>query len=618
MTKMSKIINERETTIIFDNKFVSEDPKFIDLFENLKSKLDFNKCKFGTFNLKINKVIDDKVIDDNVIDDNNVKNKKQKNHYVFTVDCSGSMSDLCNDNRSKMDHIIHTIINMIIYFAKNPHLNVSITIFAFDDIIYKIVENIIVTKENLDETIEKVKQIHPKNQTNIEKALINAKEYILEYYQQQLDTSDATSDANNNSNDDKKNYVINHIFMTDGDATIGNNVPEELKNIIDIRFDNLSLSTIFIGFGVDHNAYLLKTLSSEINTAYYFVDALEKAGLVYGEILHSMIFKVLENTTITVTNGYIYDWKNNVWDNKIVVGDLISDTNKIFHVLSDKQSDFTCVIHSNYCSSRDNFEFTIRSSDNIERNEDLTKYKYRQETQQLLFDVNVHNFTKNKFRELTFDYRLHEDEIKKNRLYENQLKIKMNVLLNKMKDYNTNNNETIEDKKFMKMLCDDIYICLQTFDTRYGAMFSCARQTSQGAQRSYSATYTPELRRNNIFIGRNFAINNTFDEYEASNEEHIDFQLNTQPLTLKRSFCNTRSTHSYDNLHHLPRLHDLSDNDEDEDGINNYSKIPPFPTIYSDNCDENLENYVVSDQIDNPYSTHSILSVMRSCSTNMD
>lgn len=608
MKDMREIISEQESTIIFDNKFVSEDPNFIDLFENLKSKLDFNKCKFGTFNLKINKVIGDNV---------NTKYKKNRNHYVFTVDCSGSMSDLCNDKRSKMDHIIHTIINMIIYFTDYPELNVSITIFAFDDSIYKIIENVIVSKENLDEVIEKVKKIRPKNQTNIEKALINAKEYILEYYQQQLNSIDANNNSVNNDTNDNTNekYIVNHIFMTDGDATVGNNVPEELKNIIDIDINKLSLSTIFIGFGVDHNAHLLKTLSSKNNSAYYFVDALEKAGLVYGEILHSMIFKVLENATISVTNGYIYDWKNNVWDNKIVVGDLISDTNKIFHILSDKQSDFTCVIHSNHCSSGDNFEFNIHNSENNEHNdEDLTKYKYRQETQQLLFDVNVHNFNKNKFHELTFDYRLHEEEINNNRDYEKELKTKMNVLLNKMKDYNTKNTENIEDKKFMKMLCDDIYICLQTFDTRYGAMFSCARQTSQGAQRSYSATYTPEIRRNNRFIGCNFTNNsNTIDDNDNNFEEQIDFQLNT-PLILKRSFCNTRSTLSYD-VSHIPSLHDVSDNYDDD--LNNYSKIPPFPTICDDNCDDN-DDYCVSDQIDNPYSTQSILSVMRSCSTNLD
>ena len=38
--------------------------------------------------------------------------------FLFSVDCSGSMSDLCNDRRTKNAHIIHTLTNMLLFFSE--------------------------------------------------------------------------------------------------------------------------------------------------------------------------------------------------------------------------------------------------------------------------------------------------------------------------------------------------------------------------------------------------------------------------------------------------------------------------------------------------------------------
>jgi hypothetical protein len=43
------------------------------------------------------------------------------------------------------------------------------------------------------------------------------------------------------------------------------------------------------------------------------------------------------------------------------------------------------------------------------------------------------------------------------------------------------------DKKFMKLLCDDIYVCIQTHGTPHAKMYSCTRHLSQGSQRIYSS-----------------------------------------------------------------------------------------------------------------------------------
>ena len=64
---------------------------------------------------------------------------------IFMVDRSGSMSDLCSDGRSKMQHICHTLNNMILYFKENSEIKAHITIHAFDNTIYNIVPDVFAT-----------------------------------------------------------------------------------------------------------------------------------------------------------------------------------------------------------------------------------------------------------------------------------------------------------------------------------------------------------------------------------------------------------------------------------------------------------------------------------------
>jgi hypothetical protein len=550
---VNDFICQVESMVQFDKEVVSQDFTNMDVIN-----LDMNKqnINFGIINLKIKKT--------NPI-------TSQKRHFVFSVDCSGSMNDLCNDGRSKNDHSNHTLINMITYFADHPELMVSITVFAFDGSIYTIIENQEVTQENLDKLIQDIKKIRPKDMTNIEKALLNSREYIVNYCTENMETN------------------VAHIFMTDGDATQGNTIPSILKDYVTSLVPN-----IFIGFGIEHNVYLLKELASDNKNNYYFVDALEKAGLVYGEVLHSIIYKVLENTSIYVDNGLIYDWKKNVWVDKIDMCDLVSESNKIIHVLTDKPSEFSCMVQGTICVSKEIFEFAIQNTmirkihdvDNFDGFIDLTKYKYRQRTQQLLYEANLHNFDNLKCKDPLKNSPSHIDDYDDfcKIHYENGkvLKEKMKGLLKEMQQFLEPNDEKFcttftksgkVEPNLFKLLCDDIYICLHTFDTNHGAMYSCARQTSQGAQRAYSATYTPKIEKDNDFDG-----------------------LRTPSRFMKRS-CAINSTY---------------------DDINLTSYCDNFYKLSDDTDIDNNVEYTVSDQIDNPYSTLSILELMRSCSASID
>lgn len=393
--------------------------------------------------------------------------------FVFVVDCSGSMSDRCSDDRSKMQHIIHTLKNMIIFLHECSSINVNITINAFDMQIYKIVEHVKISDDNFNELLAKVDRIQPKGNTNIEYALRNSADYI-----QELKT---TYPAN----------IINHIFMTDGEATDGSREIELLKTLV---VDNIM--NAFIGFGIEHDAGLLNGIGSVGKSSYHFIDKLESAGFIYGEILHSIIYKLLTDCEIQLRNGLIYDFKTNTWVNRLKIGDIISEANKTYNIISENPDEFAVNIQG----TMDDMVvlYPSRRLDDT----DLSRHVFRQRTLQLMFEVNEYC---NKRRENSdiFNLRiptnfmtnmlLQPENTEENPRYNftaqrDTLKRKLSVFMDEIKIFMNDNSLT--DDKFMKNLCDDIYICFRTFDTRYGNMFCSARQTSQGNQRQYTVSNT--------------------------------------------------------------------------------------------------------------------------------
>ena len=422
--------------------------------------------------------------------------------FVFQIDCSGSMSDICSDGRTKMQHILHTLKNMILYFKENSSLKVNVTIHAFDDIIYKIVERTSVDEITYDSIIAKVDTITPRSCTNIEKALQDTKEYMSKLLEQYPTT--------------KKT----HIFMTDGQATAGNSKHTCLSELVDNTNTN-----IFIGFGLDHDAALLNAVSEGKKSSYYFIDKLENAGLVYGEILHGIVYKFLENVEISITDGIIYDYNTNTWNSTLMVSDVASESSKFYHVIGNT----TSVVQVTG-KRADNGIDIISFIPIQEEPTDLTKYIYRQRTQQILFKINKHNREKNDSE----NYDLIREQRKK-------LKAEMQEFFDELKKYISDNNLT--DDVLLKNLCDDIYICHRTFGTTHGDMYCTARGNSQGQQRAYTATHLPESynaikRQNALFRSSNRISNDedeeNFDEYDVL-QHHVsdstDTPYRTQTLT---------------------------------------------------------------------------------------
>ena len=114
---------------------------------------------------------------------------------------------------------------------------------------------------------------------------------------------------------------------------------------------------------------------------------------------------------------------------------------------------------------------------------------------------------------------------------EKKLKKVLREFLEELKQYMADHD--LKEDKFYKNLCDDIYICYLTVGTQYGAMFTCARQTSQGTQRCYTVSQVPDDnnailpdanlfcsagRANNVFLS-----NNIFTRDDVLTHELSDF-----------------------------------------------------------------------------------------------
>jgi hypothetical protein len=467
---------------------------------------------------------------------------------LFTVDKTGSMSEYVK-NDIKMNYLKQTFKNMLYYLAKQE-LDIYIRVHSFNVEIDVDIENIKITKENVSELCSKIMNIEPESSTNMELALETARNTLNEY-----------SQAN-------PEHEIAHIFMTDGHPTIGQQNNDILSEIVDNRFNN-----IFIGYGLDHNAILMKKLSEHRNADYQFVDDMENTGLVYGESVHQLLYPALKDVEIHADDGLIYDWETNVWKDVIFVNVLVSETEKLYQVKKNKIDNMEIDIYGKTLedSELELLETVNQIPDliNIDTNHidevDLTKYMYRQKVQELLYIANKQN---------------NNDSL-------NGLKTILKDVFKKMRTYMRDNN--MLDDPFMKLLCDDISITYQNIGKLSGLSFTYNRQTSQGRQRAY-----------NVRSSSNDDINLSRSKYNRYP------QNNTPPFFLKRH-CARSITNDFGTM------------DEFDDNAD----IIDIPTLLDeiinegDEDEDDLDNYLVSNDITSCYSTPSVLNTMRSFSQNL-
>jgi hypothetical protein len=410
--------------------------------------------------------------------------------FQCTVDCSGSMSYTCADGRTKMAHIIHTIENMIRIFHKKAGSKISIRIQSFDGKVYVNIDTIEdlaqKTQEEIEAIISKVKQITPLGSTNIEKALKATTTYLDQYIK------------------DHPSVHVAHLLLTDGEITDGSADKTYLKTLVSKVYPN-----IFMGYGLQHDNILLSSLAStSLHNEYRLVDNLEKAGLVYGEVIHQLLYPAIEDVTLTAEGCEIYNYATNIWTTTLDIGHLVGEQQKIYQIRTTTPKEALVAISGRTIHQTKQFEvltndiiFQTHALPVIQALEpcDLTNYLFRQKTQEILFATkellesqhNQDHLLDDPFDRYAAIYKSAEaqvesqNKIEKFRKQKDGLKKNMMEFFKIMIDYIESHN--LKSDVFLKTLCDDIYIAIQSFDTQYGLMYTAARQTSQGRQQTYSS-----------------------------------------------------------------------------------------------------------------------------------
>jgi hypothetical protein len=465
--------------------------------------------------------------------------------FLFTIDITGSMNERTTGRITKLDIVKQTFKSMLNYLS-TIDAPIYIRLHCFNTEVSVIMETILIkNKEDLTTLYNKIDGLFADNSTNIEAALKGATEYMDKY------------------SEENPSHQICHVFMTDGYATIGITNENSLCQLVSDKY-----SGIFIGFGKDHNIQLMKKMTNKSNAVYQFINDMEDTSLIYGETIHQYLYPAARNIEIQFTDCLVYDWKNNVWTDKLIEGIISSEANKIYHIKKTSDAAAYASVYGvpHWAGTNESLLLDIvhilpkliNFDTNTENIVDLTNYMFRQKTMELLFDANV---------------------IDNPTEFEN-LRNKIRSLFNEIRQYMR--EESILDDGFMNQLCDDLCITYRNIGTNTGNMFILARHTSQGRQQTYSAT--PKSCRSD-------------QETEVYSQSPFDLPVPStpRPRMLKRSITGT--------IHRFPPM--------DE-----YDEFQGVPVVENQNDNEDeivtseIDTYVITGNNTSCYANNSTLNTM--------
>lgn len=258
-----------------------------ELLQTKKEIVSSEEIDIIDYNYGVLKIISDKT---------NITNKNI--HIILSLDRSGSM-------QGSIDELKHCAKNIVNYLFNKQNGNIYISILFFDHSIETIcMQEKLIDMDKKEDILCKMLDIDIRGTTNIGKVF------------------DTVADLEMN---DVDNY---HIFMTDGNPTTG--VTKESK-LVEKMQNNIN--HIVIGFNSDHNGYLMNNMAKTSNELYYYIDNIENAGMVYGEIIDKILYKSFTHVNVFDLNETVefYNMRTSEWVHSLAMDYICSDETKFVY-----------------------------------------------------------------------------------------------------------------------------------------------------------------------------------------------------------------------------------------------------------------------------------------------
>ncbi len=300
-------------------------------------------------------------------------------NWLLVTDRSGSMdasTSATHSGTSKLDALKHTMRKMFEYFYKDAQTrgsihNVIVTLFDQD-------VNKFTVKIDKDTDMEHhyraVSEITSGGMTNMYKGIQHAL---------------------SESNELLPNAKTVMVVLSDGEITSGISEKEKIGQLMLDTTQDDNFSNRVIGYGADHSVKLLSYLADLTKGEYHCIESVEGAGVVYGEIVHGVIYEAARNGFMRVENGEIYNPMECKWTDTIEINEFAAGKTYIWSMRRNCEEPIS--VQVTYTNNEEgDVVATVINQDTITHPEpgtedrDVRLYDLRQKTLELVGEAKAH------------------------------------------------------------------------------------------------------------------------------------------------------------------------------------------------------------------------------------